>query len=333
MARSIVVAFHMSPVGMAPGPEGTYLSRARSLCVRGEALGGRLVAWGPTLLAMGWDVDSIEEAVLFAASIREESLSVERAWATGMAEEELESLSPTGQGILAWGPGLLAAASLAQVARAGEVLVDDEVRSSSGGQLSLVGARGGVDDDRSVRGWRLDLDHPWKVQTAQTPAPALAVPERPDGGLVGPDGPGRAPAPVTEPERRDAAPPPAASTPERRDPAPPPAAITGRLAARIRRLALGAEGTAVIETLAELRRARARAEGATARCHASLALAMMLSIAGRADEALLESLDALARAQETRDPKAVGACMALLAKLYAGAGLDDAAAALRDIAS
>jgi hypothetical protein len=309
VARSIVVAFHMSPSGIVPGREGTYLSRARSLCVRGEALGGRLVAWGPALLAMGWDVDSIEEAVLFAASIREESLSVERAWAIGMAEGELESLSPTGQGILAWGPGLMAAASLAQLAAAGEVLVDDEVRSSSGGQLSLVGAsvgaRDSVEGDRSLRGWRLDLEHPWKVAAVQTPAPAVVGRSRPDAGLNRPD-----PAPP--------------------DPALPRAPATGLLAARIRKLALGAEGTAVLEALADLRRARARAEGATARCHASLALAVMLSIAGRADEALLESLDALARAQETRDPRAVGACMALLAKLYAGAGLTDAAAALRD---
>jgi hypothetical protein len=57
---------------------------------------------------------------------------------------------------------------------------------------------------------------------------------------------------------------------------------------------------------------------------------MMLANAGRPEEALLDALDALARARETHDPKAMGACMALLAKLYAGAGLTDAASALRD---
>jgi hypothetical protein len=56
----------------------------------------------------------------------------------------------------------------------------------------------------------------------------------------------------------------------------------------------------------------------------------MLSRAGRPEEALLDALDALARARETHDPKAIGACMALLAKLYAGVGLSDEASALRD---
>src|ERR1700690_2652712 len=128
----------MSPAGMTPGPEGGYLARARSLCVRGEAVGGSLVAWSASLLALGWDVDSMEDAVSFAASAGEESLSPERAWACGLAEGELETLSPDGQGILAWGPALLSATSLAQLANAGEVLVDDEVRALRAGHLSLI---------------------------------------------------------------------------------------------------------------------------------------------------------------------------------------------------
>jgi hypothetical protein len=59
---------------------------------------------------------------------------------------------------------------------------------------------------------------------------------------------------------------------------------------------------------------------------------MALTLAGRAEEGLLEALDALARAREAREPKAVGACMALLAKLYAGAGRPGEAAALRESA-
>jgi hypothetical protein len=56
---------------------------------------------------------------------------------------------------------------------------------------------------------------------------------------------------------------------------------------------------------------------------------MTLCLAGRADEALLEGLDALARAREAKDPRAIDASLALLAKLYASAGYADAAAALR----
>ncbi|HEY6459340.1 MAG TPA: hypothetical protein VIY73_04290, partial [Polyangiaceae bacterium] len=73
MTRDIVVAFRMPPAGMTAGPEGAYITRARSMCSRGEALGGRLVAWSANLLAMAWDPDSIEEALLLATSIREES--------------------------------------------------------------------------------------------------------------------------------------------------------------------------------------------------------------------------------------------------------------------
>ncbi|MBV9949702.1 MAG: hypothetical protein JOZ69_22870, partial [Myxococcales bacterium] len=106
----------------------------------------------------------------------------------------------------------------------------------------------------------------------------------------------------------------------------------GALAEHIRKAVRGDESAAAVEALARLRRARARAEGGApaTRCQAALALGMMLSIAGRSEEALLEALDALARAKEAQDGKAVSACTALLAKLYAAQGLSAAAGALRD---
>ncbi len=60
---------------------------------------------------------------------------------------------------------------------------------------------------------------------------------------------------------------------------------------------------------------------------------MTLSIAGRPEEALLEALDALARARDAHDRKAIGACTALLAKLYAAAGFAGAATRLREVAT
>jgi hypothetical protein len=84
------------------------------------------------------------------------------------------------------------------------------------------------------------------------------------------------------------------------------------------------------DALRALRRARAEAEGASSQCHAALALAVALGLAGRADEALLEGMDALARAREVGDAKATQACLALLSKLFTGAGRTDDAAALRD---
>ncbi len=283
MNRHIVVAFRMPPAAMSPGPEGGYLSRARSLCARGEALGGRLVAWSAAIAAMAWDTDSIEEAVLLATSMVqvsttppgggrgdqvsttppgcgravEEARSEERAWAVGIAEGELEPLAPDGARMqLAWGQALLLATTLSRVARGGEVLVDGEVPALRTGRLSVLGARTATDQGLLVRGWRLDLGQPWK------PAPPASVVASP-------------PVLRGEPSRIE--------------------------------------------------------EGGTlsSRCHAALALAMTLSTEGRAADALLEALDALARAREASDPKAIDACTALLAKLYSGAGHPSAAAALR----
>jgi hypothetical protein len=299
VTRSIVVALRMPPAGMSPGPEGSYLTRARALCIRGETFGGRLVAWSEALLAMGWDTDEIEKAVLFAAGIREEALSPERAWASGIAEGELEALSPDGQGILAWGPALLSAASLAHLASAGDVLVDDEVLTVHDGKLSLLGDGVATDPGETARGRRLDLQYPWKGASTEGGGPMSDEPLAQIGGTGSPLlGQGR------------------------NDP----------LVTRIRKLAGSSQSAPAVDALAELRRARARVEKGppSARCQAALALAMMLSIAARPEDALLETLDALARAREADDPKAIGACMALLAKLYAGAGLSDAATALRD---
>jgi hypothetical protein len=319
------------------------------MCARGEALGGRLVAWSAALLAMAWDTDSIEEAILLGASIREEALAPERSWAAGMAEGELEPLAPDGARMqLAWGEALLSAASLARVARPGELLVDGDVRALRAGQLSLLGARTATDSGQRVRGWRLDVEHPWKR------APDAATPgaDATDRYFVFPvddadadadaDGSAGATLETYALEEFTAE---ELSTSEvlqiveasvgGESPSPPPSSEKRRgspLAERVRRLARGDRSADAVDALAELRRARARAEDGppAARCQAALALAMTLAIAGRPEEALLEALDALARARESQDPKALDACTALLAKLYAGAGRADEAAALRE---
>jgi hypothetical protein len=363
VARQLVLAFRMAAAGVAPGPEGAYLARARSLCARGEALGGRLVAWSAAILAMAWDIDSMEEAILLAASIREEALSQERSWACGIAEGELEALAPDGARMhLAWGDALLAAGSLARVAKPGEVLVDGEVRALRAGQLALVGARAAMEGNHRVRGWRLDLEHPWR-RAAQAPVPAAGPGSAPGSA----DATDRHSIRISEPSFGDSLVIDTAVTQESpiatfadaevstadvieivEASAAAAAAVTAEIPAvgagahhaselveRVRRLALGARDQDAAEALAELRRARARVEGAsaTAKCQASLALAMTLSIAGRAEEALLEALDALARARESDDTRATGACMALLAKLYSSAGYANAATRLREAAT
>lgn len=345
MGRHIVVAFRMPPAGITPGPEGAYIARARSLFSRGEALGGQLVAWSAALLAVAWDTDSMEEAVLLSTSIREEALAPERAWAAGIAEGDLDPLAHDGARMaLAWGPALLTSASLARIARAGEVLVDGDVRALRAGQLALLGARAATDSGQRVRGWKLDLDHPWRRAQEQADLPAVAPtaptpPVRPRAASMS-DVEATLETPAIEftddelstaevleiVEATAAAAPPPPASEERRG--------SARLAERVRKLARGDEDTDAIEALAELRRARAAVERGppAARCQAALALAMTLTIAGRPEEALLEALDALARAREAQDAKAVGACMALLAKLYSGVGRGGEANALREAA-
>ena len=56
------------------------------------------------------------------------------------------------------------------------------------------------------------------------------------------------------------------------------------------------------------------------RCQTSLALGVALSVAGRPQEALLEGMDALARARHVGDERGAQACLAFLAKLYSSVG-------------
>jgi hypothetical protein len=76
------------------------------------------------------------------------------------------------------------------------------------------------------------------------------------------------------------------------------------------------------DALRALGAARIKADSSTPakRCQAALALAVGLAFAGRTDEALLEGLDALARAREGKDNRASRACLAFLAKLYTSVG-------------
>jgi hypothetical protein len=56
------------------------------------------------------------------------------------------------------------------------------------------------------------------------------------------------------------------------------------------------------------------------RCQTSLALGVALSVAGRPQEALLEGMDALARARHVGDERGAEACIAFLAKLFTSVG-------------
>jgi hypothetical protein len=97
------------------------------------------------------------------------------------------------------------------------------------------------------------------------------------------------------------------------------------------RLSRGDHGDA-LRVLRTAREALEAEGNHAARCQASLALGFALAQAGRLDEALLEGLDALARARQNHDQKAVHACLAFLAKLFQGLGRAEEAEQLRAIA-
>lgn len=85
------------------------------------------------------------------------------------------------------------------------------------------------------------------------------------------------------------------------------------------------------DALRVLRRTRAQLEQGDhrRRCQTSLALGVALSVAGRPEEALLEALDALARARQIEDERGSKACLAFLAKLYTSVSREDDAERLR----
>ncbi len=304
---SIIVAFRM-PLSVTFA-EASYLARARPLCARAESVGARLIAWSATLIAMAWDLDAVHEAIDVASGVRAERVAAEQAWACGIAQGSLEPLSSDGQRLhLAWGEPLLVAASLARIARPGEVLIDGDVAAARSGGLAFTGSRSASDGGRRVRGWQLDLERPWRA--------------RPSDGIehvVARGGPWLdelASADVLElvEAQRDEM----HGTLAQADPEAPVSLQTpaGEDPARVERERRPTEGRSPSE-----------------RCRASIALAMRLAAADHPEDALIETLDALARAREGGERKALAACYALLAKLYAAVGRVDAAGELRALAA
>jgi hypothetical protein len=350
---AIVVAFRMAPGGLRGAPaadaleaaepavDASYLERARALCSRAEALGARLVAWSASSLAVAWDPDSIEEAIALATAIREGAASPAHAWACGIAEGTLEAFDPAAAGgarvALSWGEALVAAVALARAAQSGEVLVDGDVRAIRAGQLAIDGMGSATDGGERIRGWRLNIEQPWREMETGLDADSFddeatsyevlriiddAVAEVSDADIedVPDDGESTTvtiPVNVAAESGAEAA---------RASHAPP-----SIFAARLRQATIaGAVGQAV-ELLPELRRTAAAARrGAAGRAHFELAAA--LALAGRRDDALLEALAALARARESGDTRLGAACLALLAKLYARAGWPDAGKRLAELA-
>ncbi len=303
-----------------------YLDEARALTRRAEALGAQLVGWGATTVAFAWDLDSVEEAVTLAVSLREDAVPAEGAWTCGIAEGPMEPLAPAGQRAgLAWGEPLVRLVALARIAEPGEVLVDASVTALARGELRGAGMRRGMDTGREVEGVRLDVQSPWGA-VSETPPPSEQAPEPAPGSVPPGEEPERFAERMVELTRQ--------------------ALLSGN-AQSLARLSEGLRATGEHDALADRMRAIARLsrgqigdavralrqsqmlaadEPPTVRCQSSLALAFALATAGRPDEALVEGMDALARARDGDDKKAQAACLAFLAKLYARVGHAEGAA-------
>ena len=186
---------------------------------------------------------------------------------------------------------------------------------SARGSSGCSGARAATDSGQRVRGWKLDLDHPWKrgvegVRRRRRPPPLPAAARARATSTSEVDATLETPAmEFSEDELSSAEVLQIVEATIRPSPARPPRSRPRPKNARARASPSACAGSRAatrsadaIEALAELRRARAAAEGGppAARCQAALALAMTLAIAGRPEEALLEALDALARAREAQ---------------------------------
>jgi len=356
VAEKIVVCCRMSFAGVDAGDVSRYLGRARTLTARAEALGAKLVAWSALTLAFAWDPGEVEAAIQLVVSIvRDVSFGAGpsggaeggEAWACGIAQGEMEPFAPTGEarGDLAWGQALVVSLTLARIARGRDVLLHESVKSTD--RLRLLDVRAASDGGFAVRGIRLNTADPWRPAKIDTrpPPPNSTIPPLPPMPVVRYRTPSTFDMEEVDPDAlaarlmqltKDALQGSDAKTMERWSDglrADGEALEKERdiLAERMREVARMSRGR-VGDALRRLRDSRTEGASSPVRCQESLALAVGLAFAGRPDEALLEGLDALARARESSDDKAIAACMAFLAKLFASVNHPEDAAALSSVA-
>ncbi len=309
--RCIVVSFRGA---MAMDAEGgaRYLEQALSTKKRAEAHGATLCAWSAWTFSFALDPDELEEAMTLA------SLAFEEGFGVGVAEGEMSAVGERGslEG-LAWGLPLVTAGALSRAASGGEVLIDPELLARCEGEIEALGFH--AEGDRIKR----IVPGPASSASAAPSDPPPFVPD-PPSSMRQPEPPSmRQPDPVTEMAKR--------------------ALLQGDVAALerlITELNVTGEHADLVERMSgfvalrrgatadALRRLRAATEAArepAQRARSRLAYGVALASAGRTESALLEALEALARAREAADPHGEHACALFLARLSAAAGHADAA--------
>jgi hypothetical protein len=327
MPRRIVIGFR-SALALDPAGGAAYLDQAVRTKKCAEAHGATLCAWSAWSFAFAFDPDELEEAVNLAALAFEDG-----TLAVGVAEGEMSAVGERGSlAGLAWGLPLVTASALSRAAAAGEVLVDGDVWNRRAPELEALGFLGQGDRIKRLVRAAAAQDYSGRMSEPMIFVPATP-PARP--GSLSDAEPDRQPGsmrdPVTEMAKR--------------------ALLQGDVAALERlivELQESGEHAELVERMSgfvalrrgatadALRRLRAATEAVkepAQRARARLAYGVALASAGRSESALLEALEALARAREAGDPHGEHACALFLARLSAAAGHPDAASVWAMIAA
>ena len=322
MPVRIVISFRGALARDAAGGA-AYLERALSTKKRAEAHGATLCAWSAWSFAFAFDPDELEEALTLASLAFEDAGREDTAsgLGVGVAEGDMSAVGERGSlAGLAWGLPLVTASALSRAAGTGEVLVDEDLFSRRGPEIEALGFRGeGERIRRLVRATAAPYDGRASLPLTFVPDLDRAPPSIPR------------PDPVTELAKRallqgdvDAL---ERLITELRE--------TGEHADLVERMSgfVALRRGATADALRRLRGATEALSEPAQRARACLAYGVALASAGRTDSALLEALEALARAREAADPHGEHACALFLARLSAAAGHPDAASVWAMIAA
>ena len=317
MAERIVVTLR-SAVPADESAGNAYFCRALALKKRAEAHGATLCAWGGWTFSFGFAPVDVEEALEFAALVTEDAPEAS-GLAAAIAQGEMRSVGEGGSlAALSWGMPLVASLEMTRGARAGEVLLDAALQDLRSDEIRALGFSVVGDPPHRLVRRKLGTEHEQPPSGLQSfpsvpPRPSLAPP------LL------KLTDPLTELVKR--------------------ALIHGDMEALERvttQLRAAGARDGLVErmtgfvalgrgaTAEALGRLRAAAEATTERAQqarARLAYGVALAMTGRADAALLEALDALARAREACDEHGEHACCLFLARLSGATGHVRAAAA------
>ncbi|HSC88949.1 MAG TPA: hypothetical protein VLC09_16820 [Polyangiaceae bacterium] len=285
---------------------------------RASALGGRLVAWGDEFICVDFSWDALYDALDF---LIDAPLALELA--SGLCHGDVRVLHDAGRVAPAVGAPLREAAQLAELARPGEVLVAPELVRATGERLVTHGEAGKRPGRPEIEAWLLDMDHPLREPSVRPLSVPLEFEAEEPMSLGGPQL-ARLVSAAEAVSTTSLFPRAMGSALQRHD-----GASLRELASDLRReakspvlaerldamaaLASGRSGDAI----RRLRHAKEETAGDDwgGRCRSTLALAVALSGAGRANDAVLEALEALAHARRGSDERGEYASVRFLAQL------------------